>query len=106
MDVLHIVFLRMFIIDAHAMWYFFNQNIIILKSSFLEISGENRKFFQSFLLFSEFISQLETRGILSHPLLPSIASSRVKCGMQEFKDACGRQDVHLRSAGSPIHTQI
>ena len=59
-----------------------------------------------FFLFSVFISQLETRGILSHPLLPSIASSRVKYGVQKFKDACGRQDVHLRSAGSPIHTQL
>ena len=43
-------------------------------------------------------------GILSHSLRPSIASLRVKCGVQKFKDACDRQDVHLRSAGSPMHT--
>ena len=70
----------------------------------MEISDENQRFLKSFILFSVFISQLETRGIFSHPLLPSISSSKVKCGVQKFKDACGRQDMHLRSAGFPIHT--
>ena len=41
--------------DTHAMWYFFNQNYIILKSSFLEISGENQRFLKSFILFYLFI---------------------------------------------------
>ena len=61
------------------MWYFFNQNYIIFKFIvFFEISDENQRFLKSFILFSVFISQLETRGILSHPLLPSISSSKVK----------------------------
>ena len=36
-------------------------------------------------------SHLETRGNLSHPLLPSISSLKVKRGVQKFKDACGRR---------------
>ena len=51
MDVLHIVFLRIYIIDAYAVWYFFNQNYVILKSSFLEISGENQKFLKKALFY-------------------------------------------------------
>ena len=55
MDVLHIVFLGVYIIDAHAMWYYFNQNYIILKFIFfLEISDENQRFLKSFILFCVF----------------------------------------------------
>ena len=33
-DILHFMFLWAYIIDAHAMWYFFNQNYIIFKFIF------------------------------------------------------------------------
>ena len=65
MDFLHIVFLWVYLIDAHTMWYFSNQNYIIFKVILLEISGENQKCFKSSILLSVLISQLENRGILT-----------------------------------------
>ena len=74
MDVLHIVFLGVYIIDAHAMWYYFNQNYIIFKFIFfLEISDENQRFLKSFILFSVFF----TTGNQRHSLTP-FATQHIK----------------------------